>query len=126
MDGKIAFYSNYNAAEDPRIWSIFVVSADGTDPSAGEGLAAKVVAADIIPDVETGPAWMPDSNRIVFVKNDRQEYNPLYVADVAQKTIVPIKTDTKMNHDVACSADGSIAFRAQVDQWDQIYIMKLK
>ena len=123
---KIAFYSNYNAAEDPRIWSLFVVSSDGTDPAGGEGLAAKVVAADIIPDVETGPAWMPDSSRIVFVKNDRQEYNPLYVVDVVQKTIVPIKTDTKMNHDVACSADGSIAFRAQVDQWDQIYIMKLR
>lgn len=123
---KIAFYSNHNAADDPRLWSLFVVSADGTDPSAGEGLAAKVVATDVIADVETGPAWMPDSSRIVFVKNDRQEYNPLYVVDVAQKTILPIKTDTKMNHDVACSADGSIAFRAQVDQWDQIYIMKLK
>jgi len=123
---KIAFYSNYNAAEDPRIWSIFVVAADGTDAAGGEGLAAKVVAVDVIADVETGPAWMPDSTRIVFVKNDRQEYNPLYVVDVAQKTIVPIKTDTKMNHDVACSADGNIAFRAQVDQWDQIYIMKLK
>jgi hypothetical protein len=27
---------------------------------------------------------------------------------------------------VACSADGMIAFRAQVDQWDQIHMMKLK
>jgi hypothetical protein len=48
------------------------------------------------------------------------------VVDVLQKTIVPLKTDTKMNHDVTCSPDGSIAFRAQVDQWDQIYTMKLK
>jgi len=39
---------------------------------------------------------------------------------------MPVKTDTKMNHDVACSVDGGIAFRAQVDQWDQIHIMKLK
>jgi hypothetical protein len=31
-----------------------------------------------------------------------------------------------MNHDVAISADGSIAFRAQVNQWDQIFVMKLK
>jgi len=69
---------------------------------------------------------MADSNRIVFVKNDRQEYNPLYVADIKQKTVLPIRTDTKMNHDVACAADGTIAFRAQVNQWDQIYIMKLK
>ncbi len=123
---KLAFYSNYNTAEDPRIWSILVIAADGSDPASGEGLAAKVVATDIIPDVETGPAWMPDSTRIVFVKNDRQEYNPLYVVDVEQKKSAPIKTETKMNHDVACSADGSLAFRAQVDQWDQIYIMKLR
>lgn len=126
-DGKkIAFYSNYNPAGDPKIWSIVVIEADGSDPSEGDGLAAKVAATDVIPDVETGPAWMPDSSRIVYVKNDRKEYNPLYIVDIARKTSMLIKTDTKMNHDAACSGDGTIAFRAQVNQWDQIYIMKLK
>jgi Tol biopolymer transport system component len=126
-DGKkIAFYSNYNPWGDPEVWSIVVISADGSDPTEGEGLAAKVVAGDVIPDVEAGPAWMPDSSRIIFVKNDRLEYNPIYVADLKKKTVVPVKTDTKMNHDIACSAEGMIAFRAQVDQWDQIHIMKLK
>ena len=123
---KIAFYSNYNLDNDPKIWSIFIIAADGSDPTDGEGLAAKVVAMDIIPDVEVGPAWMPDSSRIVFVKNHRQEYNPIYVADLKEKAVRPLKTDTKMNHDVTCSADGMIAFRAQVDQWDQIHVMKLK
>lgn len=123
---KIAFYSNYNPDGDPKIWSIVVIAADGSDPTDGEGLAAKVVAMDIIPDVEVGPAWMPDSSRIVFVKNHRQEYNPIYVADLNEKAVRPLKTDTKMNHDVTCSADGMIAFRAQVDQWDQIHVMKLK
>jgi Tol biopolymer transport system component len=126
-DGKkIAFYSNYTPDGDPKIWSIVVIAADGSDPTEGEGLAAKVVAMDVIPDVEMGPSWMPDSSRIVFVKNDRQEYNPIYVADLKQKTTLPLKTDTKMNHDIACSADGTIAFRAQVDQWDQVFVMKLK
>ncbi len=124
--GKIAFYSNYNADGDSKTWSLMVIAADGSDPMEGEGLAAKVVATDVIPDVETGPAWMPDSARIVYVKNDRQEYNPLYVADIARKTSMLIRTDTKMNHDVTCSAQGTIAFRAQVNQWDQIYIMRLK
>jgi Tol biopolymer transport system component len=123
---KIAFYSNYNSAGDPKTWCIIVVAADGSDPTEGGGLAAKVVATDVIPDVETGPAWMPDSARIVYVKNDRQEYNPLYVADIVRKTSLLIRTDTKMNHDVTCSAQGTIAFRAQVNQWDQIYIMRLK
>ena len=126
-DGKkIAFYSNYNPAGDPKIWSIVVIAADGSDPTEGEGLVAKVVVMDVIPDVEMGPAWMPDSSRIVFVKNDRQEYNPIYVVDLKEKTVIPLKTETKMNHDITCSADGTIAFRAQVNQWDQIFVMKLK
>jgi Tol biopolymer transport system component len=126
-DGKkIAFYSNYNPDGDPKIWSIVVIAADGSDPTEGEGLAAKIVAEDVIPDVEMGPSWTPDSSRIVFVKNDRQEYNPIYVADLKQKTTLPLKSDTKMNHDITCSADGTIAFRAQVDQWDQVFVMKLK
>ena len=126
-DGKkIAFYSNYNPAGDPKIWSLVVIAADGSDPTEGDGLASKVVAMDVIPDVEVGPAWMPDSSRIVFVKNDRQEYNPIYVADLKQNTTLPVKTDTKMNHDITCTVDGTIAFRAQVNQWDQIFVMKLK
>ncbi len=126
-DGKkIAFYSNYNAAGDPRVWSLLVIAADGSDPVEGEGLAGKVVATDVIPDVERGPAWMPDSARIVYVRNDRQEYNPIYVADLVRKTNRLLTTGTKMNHDVACSAQGVIAFRAQVDQWDQIFLAELK
>ena len=32
----------------------------------GAGLAGRVAARDVIPDVETGPAWMPDGAGIVF------------------------------------------------------------
>jgi Tol biopolymer transport system component len=123
---KIAFYSNYNAAGDPRAWAILVVAADGSDPVQGEGLAARVVATDVIPDVERGPAWMPDSNSIVYVRDAREAYNPIYIADVVRKTNLPLKTDTKMNHDVACSAQGVIAFRAQVEQWDQMFLARLR
>jgi len=126
-DGKkIAFYSNYNPPGDPRIWSIMVVAADGSDPATGDGLAAKAVALDVVPDVERGPAWMPDSKRIVYVKNDRQEYHPLYVVNVNDRANKLFKTDTKMNHDVSCAPDGTISFRAQVDQWDQIFVAKMK
>ncbi len=126
-DGKkIAFYSNFNPQGDPRIWSIMVAAADGSDPMEGEGLAAKAVAVDVVPDVERGPAWMPDSSRIVYVKNDRQEYHPIYVVTIGDKVGKLLKTDTKMNHDVVCASDGTIAFRAQVDQWDQIFVAKMK
>ncbi|MGH3370984.1 MAG: hypothetical protein ACRDPR_13400 [Nocardioidaceae bacterium] len=125
-DGKkIAFYSNYNAAGDSKTWVLVVIAADGSDPVGGDGLAAKVVATNVVPDVERGPAWMPDSAGIVYVKDDRREYNPLYLVDLVRGTNLLVKTETKMNHDVTCSADGVIAFRAQVDQWDQIFVAKL-
>ncbi len=122
-DGKkIAFYSNYNLDQDPKVWALFVIDADGSDPTEGEELYTKVVATNVIPDIESGPAWMPDSKRIVYVKNDRQAYNPIYVVNVDEKAEAILKTTTKMNHDVVCSSDGTIAFRAQVEQWDHIYI----
>lgn len=125
-DGKkIAFYSNYNMDGDPKVWCIIVLASDGSDPREGSQLAARVVATEVVPDVERGPAWMPDSVRIVFVKDARQEYNPLYVVDSETGAAALIHSDTRMNHDVSCAPDGTIAFRAQVDQWDHIYLMKL-
>ncbi len=118
---KIAFYSNYNPEGNPRVWSIVVVAADGSDPRDGAGLAARVAARDVVPDVETGPAWMPDGAGIVFVKNDRMEYNPLHIVELATGIERPVTTGTKMNHDAACAPDGTIAFRAQVDQWDHLF-----
>jgi Tol biopolymer transport system component len=122
---KIAFYSNYNKENDLKVWSLVVIAADGSDPREGEGLAMKVVATDIIPDVEQGPAWMPDSRRIVYVKNDRQAYNPIYIVDIGKRANFLLRTGAKMNHDVTCSADGTIAFRAQVEQWDHIHVAKV-
>jgi Tol biopolymer transport system component len=126
-DGKkIAFYSNYNLENNPKVWSIIVISGDDWDPTYGEGLAERVVAKNVIPDIERGPAWMPDSKRIVYVKNDQQTYNPIYIVDIEAKKNLAINTQTKMNHDVACSPDGILAFRAQVEQWDHIYIARLQ
>jgi Tol biopolymer transport system component len=126
-DGKrLAFYTNYNPAGDPKTWAIAVVAADGSDPTEGEGLAARVVATDVVPDMERGPAWMPDSRRIAYVRDERQAYDPIYIADVNRRTSVLVRTGTKMNHDVTCSPSGLIAFRAQVDQWDQVYVAKLR
>ncbi len=126
-DGKkIAFYSNYNPKNNPKVWSIIVIAADGSDPTEGDGLAQKVVAENVMPDSERGPAWMPDSKRIIYVKNDLYAYNPIYMVDTEQMIDHPLNTQTKMNHDVSCSGDGILAFRAQVEQWDHIYIAKLK
>ena len=123
---KLAFYSNYNPEGDPKIWSIIVVPADGSGPTDGEQLAAAVVAHNVVPDVERGPAWMPDNRRIVFVRNDPKAYNPIYITNIDEPNETPLRTETKMNHDVVCSKTGILAFRSQTEQWDHIYIAKLK
>jgi Tol biopolymer transport system component len=125
-DGKrVAFYSNYNAENDPKIWSLVVIEADGSAPTEGDGLAARVVAHNVIPDVSLGPAWLPDSRRIAYVRNDKDRYHPIYVVDVDSKQSRRLATGTNINHDLATSPNGVLAFRAQVDQWDQIFLVKL-
>jgi TolB protein len=123
---QIAFYSNYNLENNPKLWSIIVIAVDGSNSTEGQDLAQKVIAVNVIPDIERGPAWTSDSKKIVYVKNNEQSYNPIYIANIEAKTDLPIRTGTKMNHDVVCSSNGVIAFRAQVEQWDHIYIAKLK
>ncbi len=125
-DGKrIAFFSNYNPEGDPKIWSLLVIDADGSSPTEGEGLQARVVATNVIPDLASGPAWLPDSKHLAYVRNDKQDYSPIYVVDVNTHKETRVETGTNINHDLAVSSDGTIAFRAQVDQWDQIFLLKL-
>jgi Tol biopolymer transport system component len=123
---KIAFYTNYNESGDSKTWSLVVVAADGSDGISGTNLIKHIVATDVMPDMEQGPAWLPDSQGLVYVKDEKLEFNPIYLVDLKNKTSVQLKTGTKMNHDVASGPDGVIAFRAQVDQWDQIFLAKLK
>lgn len=124
-DGKhIAFYSNYNPEGDPKVWSLLVIEADGSSPTEGDKLAARVVAYNVVPDVALGPAWLPDSKHIAFVRNGKQDYSPIYVVDVNTRKEARLETGTSINHDLAVSSDGMLAFRAQVEQWDQIFLVK--
>ena len=126
-DGKkLAFYSNYNEENDPKQWAIVVLDVEQAKSSTLEDLSEFVVATNVIPDIERGPAWMPDSKRIVYVKNHRKEYNPIYLADITTGLSHWVKTNTRINHDIAASTNGLIAFRSQVDQWDRIFIAKIK
>lgn len=122
---KVAFYTNYSASGATNIWSIAVVTTNRSEPVSEEELAASLVAVDVIPDIERGAAWLPDSERIAYVKNSKQDYNPIYIANINDGSSAKLLTETRMNHDVSCSSTGVIAFRAQVEQWDQIYLAKL-
>ncbi len=124
-DGKhIAFYSNYNLENDPKIWSLLVIDADGSSPTEGDKLAARVVAYNVVPDVALGPAWLPDSRHIAYVRSGKQDYSPIYVVDVDTRKEARLETGTNINHDLSISSDGVLAFRAQVEQWDQIFLVK--
>ncbi|MEJ2364751.1 MAG: hypothetical protein P8017_08740 [Deltaproteobacteria bacterium] len=126
-DGKkIAFYTNYNPENDPKVWSIAVVGVEGSEPGDLANLADKIVATNVVPDIERGVAWMPDSKRIIYVQKDEQAFNPIHLADIEAKTDFAINTGTKMNHDVVISLHGVLAYRAQVEQWDRIYVAELK
>lgn len=126
-DGKkIAFYTNYNTENDPKVWSIGVIGVDESGQGDIENLADKIVATNVIPDIERGPTWMPDSKRIIYVKKDEHAFDPIHIADIETKTNLAVNTGTKMNHDVVCSLEGILAYRAQVEQWDRIYVAELK
>jgi Tol biopolymer transport system component len=125
-DGKrIAFYTNFSPSGQEREWSIVVVSADGTTPNKGTPLAERAVATDVIKDPEIGPAWLPDSRRIVYARNVKAEFNPIWTVDVDTRAAVRLDTGTRMNHDLTCASDGTLAFRAQVKSWDDIFVASL-
>jgi Tol biopolymer transport system component len=122
---KIAFYTNYNIAGEQKKWSLAVIAADGSDGLQGEKLEGQIVASDVVPDIEQGPAWLADGSGLVYVRDDALEYNPIFIVNVASRKSKQLKTETKMNHDISCGPNGLISFRAQQDQWDQIFIAKL-
>jgi len=130
-DGKkIAFYSNYNRQNDPDVWSIIVVDMikrKGKLPRVNHrNIKHHVVASNVVVDVEHGLTWLPNSQGLLFVKKEDEDYNGIYYADLSAKSTHKLLTNTKINHDISCcSADGVFAFRAQINQWDQIFIAKL-
>lgn len=122
-DGEwVAFYSNYNEENDPHKWSIIVVRADGSDGLGADTLRQHVVAVDVQPNLEAGPAWSPDGAYLAYVRRDRQDYDPIYIVDRSGNHERRLLTGTRINRDISFSPSGKLAFRAQQEQWDRIFI----
>jgi len=125
-DGSsIAFYSSYNPAGEDKVWSIVAAPADGSGPKKGAALAARAFAMNVVKDPEVGPAWLPGGQSLVYARDSKKEFNPIYVVDAATKEERRIETGTRMNHDLVCSSRGVLAFRAQVASWDDIFLVPL-
>ncbi len=123
--GEVAFYSNYSPTNQEKEWSIVTVPADGSGPAKGRALAQRTVATNVVKDPEVGPAWLPWGRAIVYARNLKAEWNPIYAVDLANGKEVRIEMRTRMNHDLTCSPDGRLAFRAQVASWDDIFVTDL-
>ena len=102
------------------------VPADGSGPAKGMALAKLTVATNVVKDPEVGPAWLPWGRAIVYARNLKAEWNPIYAVDAATREEVRLEMRTRMNHDLTCASDGRLAFRAQVASWDDIFVADLR
>jgi hypothetical protein len=84
-----------------------------------------VVAANVVKDLDAGPAWLPWGHALVYARSSKEEWNPIYVVDADTREERRIETETRMNHDLTCSPAGLLAFRAQVASWDDIFVAQL-
>ncbi|SMF67135.1 TolB family protein [Pseudobacteriovorax antillogorgiicola] len=112
----VAFYGSQNSH-----WNIYVLPLGG-ETSHETSMNRYVIAEDVVVDLNTGPAWSPDSSKIFFVKRDPSRFNPIYAYDLRVGKAYHINTKTKMNRDMMMSSLGVLSFRAQVGAWDRVYV----
>ena len=118
-DGKLlAFYSK-NANDET--WNINVIRSN--EKHLGRRyLENTLIAKNVVLDLNTGPAWSPDSMKVFYVANNPQDFNPICSYNIYTGRKHVLRTGTKMNHDIIVSNQGIISFRAQVGAWDRVFI----
>lgn len=122
-DGKfVAFYSNSGYRGGQFYWNIHVVPLRKSKPFRAHELKHTVVARDVMVDLNTGPAWSPDSRKIFYIRKDSRKFNPICAYDLFLGKRYVFKTGTKMNRDILISKLGIMSFRAQVGAWDRVFV----
>lgn len=117
----VAFYSNYSPGEEDH-WSILVIDSDGAHAPRGAGLAEKVLVSGVVKDAELGPTFSPDGKGILYIEDISDKFNRINYIGLEEKSPVPLMTETKLNHDLAIAADGTLAWRAQIKRWDHVFV----
>lgn len=124
-DGRfVAFYADSGKA-DPlgqRTWNILVVPYERGKTYDASDLKSMVVAEDVVIDLNTGPAWSPDSGKLFYVKRDPVVMNPIHGYDLFTGRSYMFETQTRMNRDILMSKLGVLSFRAQVGVWDRVFV----
>lgn len=121
----LAFYSSQpkrnGSSAGPEIWNLHVIPVNNRTLLESER-SQSIVASNVVVDLNTGPAWSPDGQKIFYVKQDPKQFNPIYTYKLQQKKSYMLHTGTKMNRDILMSSLGVLSFRAQVGAWDRIYV----
>lgn len=116
----IAFYASDPGSGGQR-WNLHVVAAEDNGLDS-EVLRNRVVARDVVVDLNTGPAWSPDSRKLFYVKQEPERHNPIYAYDLYSGRRYRLNTGTAMNRDILMSSLGVLSFRAQVGAWDRVFL----
>ena len=124
-NGKyVAFYAEDFARSESmqRRWNLVVVPIVAGKTYSLVELRQMIVAKDVIIDLNTGPAWSPDSRKLFYVKHDVSVSNPIYAYDLFSGRSYLFSTNTRMNRDLLVSKLGILSFRAQIGAWDRVFV----
>jgi Tol biopolymer transport system component len=128
-DGKfIAFYADSPVPgnDGTKSWNLYVIPTrwlrDFKLPLKAGVLRTALVARNVMVDINTGPAFSPDSSKIFYVKKASRILNPIEAYDLASGKNYRLNTNTRMNRDVMVSRLGVLSFRAQEGAWDRVYL----
>ena len=118
----ISFYANSARVDGKTGWNIHVVPFSRRHTYSMQELKDTIVARNVVLDLHTGPAWTPDSQKILYVKKDSKYHNPICAYELFTGRRYRLNTGTKMNRDILISKLGVISFRAQMGAWDKVFV----
>ena len=128
-DGRfIAFYADSPVPtyDGSKTWNLYVIPTSWLRefklPLKAGLLRTAVVAKNVMVDINTGPAFSPDSSKIFYVKKASRILNPIEAYDLENGRNYRLSTNTRMNRDVMVSKLGVLSFRAQEGAWDRVYL----
>jgi len=124
-DGRlIAFYSSnpVRSRSSLKTWNIHVIPYVKGKTYKSFELNKMIVAKNVVIDLNTGPAWTPDSRKLFYVSQEPKKFNPIYGYDLFSGRRFQLQTKTRMNRDILVSNIGILSFRAQVGAWDRVFV----
>jgi len=121
---KIAFFT-LDLQQTQQYWQIAVINDTSQSMITADILDQHIVSSQVIQNSLNGPSWLPDNTHIAYVQYIDDHYNPIHLVNINNKKQGLVLTNTKMNRDVSCSANGTLAFQSQDEQWSRIFIAKL-